>query len=318
MTQLLKDSLEFNLIAANVKATMRENGAVSSDLWKCPRANLRLIPDFNVRVKDDAYRDGIRSLADSMKTSGFHPHKPIAGYAAQDGDDKVIYVTDGHRRLEAYDLARSEGAELDDFMPLVLVSKGSSLEDATYELMTTATGVRLTPYEKSVAIKRLSRYGHEAKDIAARLCCKPAEVEEYLLFSSMPKALQDMVASDKVSFDLALSTYKTKGSEAQSTLREASAARQQGAASSKTKKSTRVMPKDMPGASLKRALSKHAADMFTALQQVTADSAFNSLDSNVRDEVTKMVSFIKNADTGSTLASAAAGNNVHALQRVAA
>lgn len=320
MKMLLNDALDFNLFLANVKAAMKENDAVSSDLWKVPRANLKLIPDFNIRVKDDEYAAGIRELADDMKVAGFKPHKPLAGYAALDGEQKVIYITDGHRRLEAFDLAVSEGADLDDSLPVVLMTKGSNKEDATYELLTTATGVALSKYEKSVAIKRLSRYGHETAEIAARLNLKVADIEEYLLFSSMPKALQDMVASKKVSFDLALSTYKSKGTEAQKTLREAADTVAESAAGAKGKKSTRVMPKHMPGAALKRALQKHSAEMFATLQKVTADPAFASLSEASRDEVTKMVAFIRNADTGSTLASATstAGSNVHALNRAAA
>jgi ParB family chromosome partitioning protein len=316
--KLLNDALDFELFPAPVKATMKENDAVSSDLWKVPRANLRVIPDFNIRVKDSDYDAGIRAMANDMKASGFKPHKPLAGYPALEGDKKIIYITDGHRRLESFDLAVSEGAELDDALPVVLMTKGSNKEDATYELLTTATGVGLTKYEKSVAIKRLSRYGHEPQEIAARLGLKLPEIEDYLLFSSMPKTLQDMVASKKVSFELALNTYKSKGTAAQQTLREAAAAVEQAATGSKSKKSTRVMPKHLPGAALKRAMQKHSAEMFTTLQQVTSDPAFANLAPAVRDEVTKMVAFIRNADTGSTLSATSTGGNVHALNRAAA
>lgn len=321
-TLLLKDKLDVTLVPAPVKAAMKDNGAVSSDLWKLPRSSLFLIPDFNVRVKDDKYRAGIRELADDMKANGFKQHKPIAGYAAIVDGINVLYVTDGHRRLEAFDLAVSEGAELDDKLPYVLMAKGSNLEDATYELLTTATGVGLTRYEKSVIIKRLSRYGHEPKEIAERIpSLTIADIDEYLLFASTPRALQELVASGKASFEHALTVFKQHGAEAQALLKDAAAKAQADAAKTpgSKKRSTRIMPKHMPGYALKNALTKHAAELFGALQKVSDDPAFQSLAPEAREEVAKMVAFIKNAaDTDSPATAAASATNVVAMQQRAA
>jgi ParB family chromosome partitioning protein len=63
---------------------------------------LRTIPGFNVRVREtDDYRQHLDALKQSIRENGFYANKPLAGYIGKEGDDDVIYVTDGHTRLEA-------------------------------------------------------------------------------------------------------------------------------------------------------------------------------------------------------------------------
>ena len=81
--QALAHSPEITLVAGSIKGAMKESGAASRDLWFVPRDQIRVIPDFNVRVESPALDAHIRALADSMKSEGFKAEHPLAGYVAR-------------------------------------------------------------------------------------------------------------------------------------------------------------------------------------------------------------------------------------------
>lgn len=190
------------------------NGMTSGDLWNCPRQRIHVDPDFNVRIKDDAYQTRVRSIADSIKVNGFYKDKPLAGYAALDPSGfEIIILTDGHTRLDAVDLAVSEGVEIKD-IPMVTKPRGTSMEDLTVALVTGNSGEKLTPFEMATVCKRLVGYGMEVKDIATRLGYGKAYIEGLLDLLAAPKAVRDLVATGKVSATLAVETIKTHGKEA--------------------------------------------------------------------------------------------------------
>jgi hypothetical protein len=95
---------------SNRKAGMKELGATSDDLWKIPFSKIRHIPGFNVRVKNAEYYARRREYADSMKTEGYLPHKPMAGYVGADPEtgETVFFITAGYTRTDSIELANSE------------------------------------------------------------------------------------------------------------------------------------------------------------------------------------------------------------------
>jgi ParB-like chromosome segregation protein Spo0J len=122
---------------------------------------LRTIPGFNVRVREtEDYRSDLASLKQSIRENGYYPNKPLAGYIGKEGDDDVIYVTDGHRRLEAVqeinDEALNDGETIEG-LPVVLKPADSSVADLTIALVQDNSGRPLTPYEMGVVVQRLAR-----------------------------------------------------------------------------------------------------------------------------------------------------------------
>ena len=81
------------MTAGNVKAAMKEVGAVSAELWQVTPDKLRVLEGFNARVKNDTYTGRVRWIADSIKVNGYYKDKPLSGFVAREGDDNVIYVT---------------------------------------------------------------------------------------------------------------------------------------------------------------------------------------------------------------------------------
>lgn len=192
----------------------------SADLWKVPPSSLHRHPGFNVRTKGKAYEDRVRELADSMKANGYYADKPMAGYVANvDGED-VIIVTDGHTRLDAVELAISEGAQI-EVVPVVTKPAGTSMEDLTIALVTSNNGNPLKPYEVAQVCKRLVDYGMDEATIAHRLGFTPTYVQNLLTLMGAPSAVRKMVEQDKVSATLAVETLRKHGREAQEILRQA-------------------------------------------------------------------------------------------------
>ena len=312
-----QETFDLSIFPASIKATMSAADASSSDLYKVEVKHLRVLPGFNVRIKDASYDAHIRQLADSIKANGFFTHRPLAGYAAIEGKRNVIYVTDGHCRLEAANLAISEGAPIER-LPVVMAAKGTSTEDLTYELLTTSTGKSLSPIEEAIAIKRLIRFGHEPKAISARLGCSTAKIEDRLLFVTMPKSVIEMVNDGKVSYTNAIALYRQHGSLVEKKLQDMTAEREALVNSDPNKKkSKRVMPAQDPAQALRKALTKHQAAMFETLQTVLADPSFKTLDSALQHRVDMVIRQVKNAAPQNASTSTSNPTNVVSIPRAA-
>lgn len=202
------------------KATV---GIASADLWKVPFDRLTIHPGFNVRVKDAAYEQRVKDIADSIEANGYMQDKPMAGIVVLDdqGQDSIV-VTDGHTRYDAVALARSRGVEI-DLIPVVTKPRGTSMEDITIALVTSNSGQRLTPYETALVCKRLIGYGMPESDIARRLGFTKTYVSDLLGLLASPKAIRDMVKDGKVSATEAIKTIKSHGKNATNVLADAAA-----------------------------------------------------------------------------------------------
>lgn len=230
-------SENFDFAPGNVKkATV---GISSSDLWKWPVDKINVLDGFNVREKNEAYRQRVRAIATSIMENGYMADKPLAGYIAE-GD--ILVLIDGHTRFDALKLAISEGAEIET-VPVVTKPRGTSVEDLTISLYTSNTGERLTPYETAKLCKRLLGFGMDEGQIAKRLGVTRAYVVDMLNLLAAPKKLRDMVTEGTVSATEATKAVKTHGSKAAEVLE--TAVKQSGKAritSKDIKKSVNAVP----------------------------------------------------------------------------
>lgn len=216
----MSDVLE-NLAPTGVKGVMKAVGASSGDLWMVPPDQLHVIEGFNVRVENAAYKAHTRRLADSMKANGYYRHKPMKGYVAKDAEgNAVIYITDGHTRRRALNIAIEEGASI-EAVPVIVAAAGTSNEDLTVGLVTDNDGSPLTPLEIAVVCKRLIGYGLDEKAIAARISRTKQYVSDLLALLAAPAAVRKMVEKDEVSATLAIETLKKHGPKATEVLKSA-------------------------------------------------------------------------------------------------
>ena len=276
------------LVPGSIKQAMRAAGANSSDLYKVPIDQLQVMPGFNARVRTPELQAYVRSLADSIKTEGFYLDSPLAGYIANEGSgSEVIYVTDGHCRLEAARVAAAEGADI-SALPTIVSAKGTAIEDLTVRLLRKNAGKPLTPLEQGIVCKRLANFGWDSATIAKRTGMAAKKVDELLLLMAAPPVVRDMVRNDEVKAKEAIHQLKTSGADALATLQAMQAA-------AKAKGHASVTARDRPGRAVEAAAQKNAPSMIDVLRAVKNDPGFAALSEDVRRRVEDLVGVISPA-----------------------
>lgn len=286
-------SFKKDLVPANVKAAMKEAGAASSDLWKVPRSQLRVLAGFNVRVKNDELTAHIRSIADSIKANGFFPNSPLAGYVANENGEQVIYITDGHCRFAASELAASEGCELDT-LPVVLSPKGSNLEDLTVALLAKATGKPLSQIEKGIVVKRLSSFGWEPEQISERTCIPVARVNDLLTLMSAPAQIRQAVEAGEVAASVAIQELKTRGSGAVETIEVMKK-------DAKAKGHKQVTARNV-GNSAAKVMRKEGPALLATVRSIKDDPAFANIGDELKAKISELLGKFDAAEAASTKA----------------
>src|SRR5690606_11502667 len=97
-------SLMEPLVPGNIKKAIAENHHGSgSELWKVDPFKVEILPQYNIRERDDAYEAKVQELYESMMNPdiGFRKDTPITVVAMRRGDSNVLGLRAGHRRLEA-------------------------------------------------------------------------------------------------------------------------------------------------------------------------------------------------------------------------
>lgn len=202
------------LAAGSTEPAMKEAAAKSSKLYNVPVNKIEAIPGFNVRVDGPDYRAHRDAIAASIKANGYDSTKPLAGYVHKGEDGNVIYVTDGHTRLDAVKslLADKDSGFSIDSLPVVVRSPAPSLTDLTVALHTNNTGRPLTPFELGVVVKRLMKdEGADKKAIAERLAVTPRYLDDVLLLVNAPKPVRTAVLEGDVSSTFAIQTLRKAG-----------------------------------------------------------------------------------------------------------
>jgi hypothetical protein len=198
--------VDIKLTAGSVEPAMKAAEAKSTKLYRVPVASIKTIPGFNVRVQSADYIAHRDMIADSIRTNGFDQTKPLAGYVAKEGDKNVIYVTDGHTRLDAVEKLNADDTDaVIQTLPVLVHPADKSLTDLTVALHTSNTGRPLTPFELGVVVKRLMKdEGADKAEIASRLAVTPRYLDDVLLLVNGPKEVRTAVLEGQVSSTLAI------------------------------------------------------------------------------------------------------------------
>lgn len=239
---LPKAKFAHELTAAPVDPTMKAAEATSAKLYRVPVSKIKVIPGFNVRVQSPdyiAHRDAIRA---SIAANGYDSTKPLAGYVAKEGDENVIYVTDGHTRLDAVNEynADPDTAEKDEIntLPVMVQPKEVSLTDLTVMLHTANSGRPLTPFELGVVVKRLpAEEGAKKADIATRLGVTTRYLDDVLLLANADSKVKQHVAAGSVSSTMAIQLLRKDADSAAEKI-EAAVKKTAGTGKKATKKHT--------------------------------------------------------------------------------
>lgn len=183
-------------------------------VYRIPADKLSVLPDFNIRVRSGEYEEQVDDLVASIRSEGFLRTRPLTGFAAKDAEGTdVIYITDGHRRLEAVNRLTAEGVEIGP-LPVIMAPANMTLEDHLVGLATSNSGNPLTMFEKALLAKRLENMGIDKPRIALRLNMTDRHLINMLKLSGAPTKIRNAIVDGKISATEALKQMKAKGADA--------------------------------------------------------------------------------------------------------
>lgn len=299
---LMKD-FDKTLVAGSTKRMMSDIGAKSRDLWQVDIKDLRIIEGFNVRVRNKSLEAHIENLACSMESEGYYQDHAMAGFVAKEGDRQVIYITDGHCRLEAIHLANSRGTQIKT-VPVV-VNSNANLEELTVALVRGNSGKNLEPFELAVVAKRLAKWGWTQKDIAHRMGVSVTTVQNYLALMQAPREVRDMVAEGVVGLHTALESLRTRGAEAVSALRRAAEESDKGVSGGRKS----VERRDVVAPSFGSSIKKAAPRLFAAINDLRSDTGYRTLSDETRSKIDALVTELEEMRRKSNEAMGSAASN---------
>lgn len=215
MTQAIE-----NIVPGNVKTAMKEAGASSGDLWMVPYDQLRIVPGFNVRVRDAEYIAHLKHIKGLIAANGFDRRHPFEGYVSVEDGKNIINVTGGHTRHEAVGELIAAGTEFGP-LPVIVATKGTSAEELTAALVTGNSGKPLRPNELAAVIKRLIGFSWDVGRVATTLNLTKPYVNDLLSLAEAPAAVRKLVDAGKVSATLAIEQIKKAPEKAAANLKAA-------------------------------------------------------------------------------------------------
>ncbi|MCU6502280.1 hypothetical protein LPN04_31245 [Rugamonas sp. A1-17] len=206
--------------APSIKGIMKVHGAGSDNLWKVPLAALTIIPGHNPRVNNARNRARIRAIANSMVSEGWYANSVLMGYTAKDrntGEESIV-ITAGHTRYLAVQLANAEltekpGGVLITEVPVVIRTKGVSMDDIQVELIRGNVDGSLAPYEKAIVCQRMYRAGHSLALIEQRTGVRDPWLSKLLKLMSAPEKLKQLVAYEVITATFAIDMIEECGLE---------------------------------------------------------------------------------------------------------
>ncbi|WP_027808289.1 ParB/RepB/Spo0J family partition protein [Burkholderia cenocepacia] len=257
MDAATKMQAEMELVPGNVKQIMKQFRQGSADIYMVSLDAIRVRPGFNApRLADPDYPAAVREYADSMKVNGFFRHKPLKVCAAVDG---YLYLSDGHTRWDAVQLANREGAGI-EAVPVVNEERGTTEEDRLFGKYQDNNGRKLTPLGEAILFKDMLGRGISEEAIARRLPCSITKVRNALTLLSAPTAIREAVQAGEVSATAARNLVKASGADA---VGQFQAARAVAKASGKKK----VTPKTLKSVGTKKETARSTdADLLDWLQ----------------------------------------------------
>lgn len=272
------------LVPGREKQFMKESGSQSRELWQVDVGLIRVMEDFNVRIRDGSYEEHIARLSASMLEDGFFQDKPLSCYVAKEGDGSRLYVTDGHCRLEAAKRAIAAGAQFTR-VPVVVHQVGASIEDLTVALVRSNDGKALSPLEIGIVCSRLVKYGMDSKDVSKRLCFSQPYVDGLLLLVGGSAEIRNLVQSGRVSATTAIKVLRDFGVKAEQMLLE-------GLKRANAAGKEKVTAKHIAAAQAAPAdkvAKKYAPKMLEAIQDLASDPGFDGVSESVRKKLLQIL-----------------------------
>jgi ParB/RepB/Spo0J family partition protein len=208
-----------------------------SDIYKIDPRVIQTKDGWNSReASDPANATHVADLSNSIKEIGVK--KPLVCYMEND----VVYVSDGHCRLQAVMHLIEQGVEIKT-VPVMVEDRHANEADRIFSQIVHNQGKQLTSLEQAKVFKRLTDLGWAQKDIAVKSGMSGGRVSQLLELLILPSILQKYIIEGKASASMVLATYKKHNHNVDETIVELSGA----VKVAETQGRKRAMPKDTNG-----------------------------------------------------------------------
>lgn len=236
-----------------------------SDLYRLDPAIIQIKEGWNSRdATDPANANHIAELASSIKEVGVK--KPLVCYM----ENEIVYVTDGHCRLQAVRHLIEAGVEIKT-VPVMVEDRHANEADRIFSQIVHNSGKQLTSLEQAKVFKRLLDLGWQQKDIAAKAGISGGRVSQLLELLILPAILQKYIIEGKASASMVLNLYKKHKQNVDETILELNGAVKVAQESGRK----RAMPKDTEGGSEGSARAPKGQSLKAYLKELVATAYAN-------------------------------------------
>ncbi len=278
------------LVPGNIKKVIKEDHKGSSDLWKVDPFKVEVLPQYNIRERNDEYEAKVQELYESMMNPdvGFRKDTPITVVAVRRGDKNVLVLRAGHRRLEAAKRAISDGANL--IVYAIAVQDSMAEEDMLADLYLSNNGSPISTYELAKLCKQMSVYLDTPKAIASKLGLRSSQyVGGLLMLMNGPFKIREYVRTGVITTDFAISTMMEYGDKAIEII-------DKSIARSKSTGAKGVSAKHLPGAIIKKTVRKVAPIMRDAIFDIHQDPGYAGLQTETKAKIKEILDTLSKAE----------------------
>jgi len=185
--------------------TIRENAKRLGDVVQIPLSKIVEREGFNVRVE----MGDIEGLSQSLENNGQQEAGKVD--VLQDG---TFALVEGHRRYRAWLEVWKRTGDEPYFMAVVNSTKTTEA-DRLFQMFTTQDSKALEPYEVAELIKRLTNFGYQQSEIAAKIGKTPAYISQMLSFASESPVVKNAVKNGHTTITEVLKIKKAIPSQQQ-------------------------------------------------------------------------------------------------------
>lgn len=208
-------------MANTFKSMIKEGLIKRSDAGMFMRfKDIHVREGFNARVTADQLsgdlRDEVQAEEDSLLSFIVNGGQvPALEVTAR--DDGGVYVVEGHRRRRAYGRAIEAGNPI-EWIPIVPF-KGNDVE-ATARILNSNSQLKLTTYEQSLVVKKLSAFNLTPVEIAKLVNMSRSKVDQLLAFTQANHEVQTLVRDGDVALHVAVDKVRKHGDSAAEELKK--------------------------------------------------------------------------------------------------
>ena len=208
-------------MANSFKSMIKEGMIKRSDSGMFMRlGDIHVREGFNTRVSADQLSGDLReevqaeedSLLSFIVNGGQVPALEVTAR-----DDGGVYIVEGHRRHRAYSRAIAAGNPIEWIS--IVPFKGNDVE-ATARILNSNSQLKLTTYEQSLVVKKLSAFNLSPVEIAKLVNMSRSKVDQLLAFTQANHEVQALVRDGDVALHVAVDKVKKHGEAAAEELKK--------------------------------------------------------------------------------------------------